>query len=106
MSMSANNVVDIGAQRILHCAKVRQQDADKQMVDELRYRNYRFNRDTSDISAERWASLFGPNAAAFEERYQQELDEIGCGGCGRVVCRCDRRQGVEAPVMGAEPEGD
>jgi hypothetical protein len=43
------------------------------LVSELTYQNYRFNREQApEVSPERWANVFGSQAAELEERYQAE----------------------------------
>ena len=44
-----------------------------QIVDELTYRSYSFNRQRSpEIAPERWAKVFGPSAEGMEIRYRVE----------------------------------
>ena len=44
-----------------------------EVVDELTYRNYVFNRQNRpDIQPERWAAIY-PDAENMEKRYQQEV---------------------------------
>lgn len=45
-----------------------------EIVSDLTYSCYAFNRRNSpSITPERWARIFGPNAAALEARFQKEL---------------------------------
>jgi len=42
------------------------------VIDELTYRSYRFNRDSSpDVTPEKWGLVFG-NVPEMEARYQRE----------------------------------
>lgn len=44
-----------------------------EIIDDLTYCNYRHNRRLRpDISPERWVKVYGPNAVAMEERFQEE----------------------------------
>ena len=44
-----------------------------EIVDELTYRSYAFNRQRSpEITPERWEKVFGPSAARMEEKFQNE----------------------------------
>lgn len=46
------------------------------IIDELTYRSYRWNRQlTPDVKAERWELIFGPQAIDMEARFQRERHE-------------------------------
>jgi hypothetical protein len=47
-----------------------------QLVDELTYRCYEFNRrETPGTTPEQWSVIFGPKTHAMEERYQHEIGQ-------------------------------
>jgi hypothetical protein len=49
-------------------------------VDELTYRNYKFNRDISpDVSADRWKKIYGAQSGPMEARYLRENELLGPG---------------------------
>ena len=47
-----------------------------EIVDELTYRNYRYNRRLCpEITAQEWVRVYGPAALTMEGRYQEEVDD-------------------------------
>lgn len=51
------------------------------LVNELVYRNYRFNREQSpETPPQQWAQVFGARSEQLEERYQMELTTDGTPG--------------------------
>lgn len=51
------------------------QDIILDAIDELTYRNYRWNREQApEILPASWKKIYGPNADAYEARYQAEVN--------------------------------
>lgn len=65
-----------------------------EIVDELTYRNYKFNRDLSpDVEPARWKALYGKQSNALEARYMHELEMFDAGtpwsACDRWLLRSE-----------------
>ena len=69
----------------------------EQIVDELTYRSYAYNRERSpEVSPERWEKVFGPQAKQMEMRLQAELWHAVDAEIDAVIASCPEKDGFDA----------
>ena len=68
-------------------------DQPKELISELTYSCYRFNRQESPhVTPDQWAKIFGPQTMAMEKRFASEQScnclEMAFGGNGPIMQDC------------------